>query len=309
MVGPDKNHAREGGVHKLWRPPCLSRGVPIGRAKKQESIPRLSAPTRAPAFHPDDETTPRARNTPFLADDSGNPVAELSEGKEKRKSLYPVRFARALLMRSCQSCPPDTSRAYCLLRGMCEFSLSIIRRVRFEERISHARNKRLKPGRVFLNGLCRTPEHMYLGCSLMVSHSYVYVGMRRYIKGSGSARASRSFFSLALDAKARSLYAARDNSGVRFFFECRISVHLKYRICVRKEISRECVCILALLISFTRSQLFNCYAIRRGEVTHRYFRLSKASEILFSSRAQMSRARVVKFADADNDVRIDRRVI
>lgn len=53
---PDKNHAHEGGVHKLWRPPCLSRGVPIGRAKKQESIPRLSAPTHARISPPNGET-------------------------------------------------------------------------------------------------------------------------------------------------------------------------------------------------------------------------------------------------------------
>lgn len=65
--GPDKNHAHEGGVHKLWHPPCLSRGVPIGRAKKQESIPRLSAPTRA-RFSPQRRNSP-LRNTPFLLDD------------------------------------------------------------------------------------------------------------------------------------------------------------------------------------------------------------------------------------------------
>lgn len=50
-----KSRTWKGGVHKLWRPPCLSRGVAIGRAKKQESIPCLSAPTRV-RFSPHDET-------------------------------------------------------------------------------------------------------------------------------------------------------------------------------------------------------------------------------------------------------------
>jgi len=117
-VDPDKNHARDGGVHKLWRPPCLSRGVPIGRAKKRESIPRLSAPRahiRAHAHVPFAPWPAKYAISPerFRRD----LTAKLSRGERRRgggrgRELVSPRFMS--LPQSCRSFSPNASRTHYL---------------------------------------------------------------------------------------------------------------------------------------------------------------------------------------------------